>query len=73
MNNNFLLLESSSGLVLAFEDLPYNAGTGLIGDQDHNDFVAGGLHAVPEPATVGLLAFGCLVVFSRRRGPRREN
>lgn len=71
VNDHFLLLESASGLVLAFEDLAYDAGTGLMGDQDHNDFVAGGLHVVPEPATVGLLAVGCLAVFSRRRGPRR--
>ena len=73
INDHFLLLESSSGPVLAFEDLAYKAGTGLMGDQDHNDFVASGLHAVPEPATVGLLAVGCLAVFSRRRRPRRES
>lgn len=72
VNDHFLLLDSSSGPVLAFEDLAYKASTGLMGDQDHNDFVAGGLHVVPEPATLGLFAVGCLAVFSRRRGPRRE-
>jgi len=69
VNDHFLLLESNVGLVLAFEDLAYDAGTGLMGDQDHNDFVAGPLHVVPEPATVGLLAIGCLAVFARRRRP----
>lgn len=59
-----------SAYVVAFEDLPYNNSTGLLGDQDYNDVVFSLTgSAVPEPASAGLLLLGASLLLGR---PKRR-
>ena len=81
--DHFLFLETNVGLLIAVEDLPYNPATGLMGDQDYNDMILGLLTfsdgspiptpnntpnaAVPEPASLAMLAIGAFLIAPRRR------
>lgn len=73
ITDHFLMFETENGLALAVEDLKFNKNTGLLGDQDYNDFVAGFLtwsqptNVIPEPASAMLLAAGAAMMFSRRK------
>lgn len=63
---------SAGETLLAFEDLPTRVAGGKPGDWDYNDFIVmvnsvQSVPAVPEPATLGLLALGAGAVFARRR------
>ncbi len=78
--DHFLMMHSNQGLLMAMEDLAYNQRTGLMGDQDFEDMLVGGLTfrdgtpfnppaEVPEPASLGLAMLGVILI--ARRGPRR--
>lgn len=73
ITDHFLMFETEGGLGLAVEDLAYNKNTGLLGDQDYNDLIAGfftwndNSHVVPEPASAMLLAVGAGLIFTRRK------
>ena len=75
--DHFLMLETGAGVVLAFEDYAYSRRSGLLGDQDYNDFVVGlvgmngGTSVVPAPASLALLTLGCPAVVGRPRRERR--
>lgn len=63
-----LIFDTDQGYVVAFEDLAYNSGTHLLGDQDYNDVVFS-LTTVPEPASAGLLLLGAGMLLGR---PKRR-
>jgi hypothetical protein len=82
VTDHFLTFNTNRGLLLAIEDMGFNASTGLLGDQDYEDLLVGSLTyadgtpidphdgVIPEPASVALLLAGSVVLC--RRPPRRE-
>jgi len=71
--DHFVMFETEQGLTMAFEDIQWNHHTGLLGDQDYNDFVVSAFnhHAVPAPSSVALMLIGGPMIFSRRRNWRQ--
>jgi hypothetical protein len=59
----------ASRCIIGFEDV-----LGRLGDDDFNDFlIAAGVHPIPEPGTLALVAVGVTVAGSWVRGTRRTN
>ncbi len=73
VTDHFVMLEASTGLIVAVEDLNYDKNTYKLGDQDYNDVVFRvntTNKVVPEPASLGLLGLGSLMLLGRRRRQR---
>jgi len=83
--DHFLMFNTNHGLAISAEDLSYQHGAGLLGDQDYQDMIGlltrvDGLpidldvaipEAIPEPATLLILtAAGLMVMAIDRRHPR---